>query len=57
MPNARLHDGARVFDRLHGPYTTVVGSSEGVRILVRPDGYVGDIGKLHCAEYGEPTQE
>jgi 2-polyprenyl-6-methoxyphenol hydroxylase-like FAD-dependent oxidoreductase len=56
MPDARLADGSRLFDHLRGPHATELVSSEGARILIRPDGYIASIGAAPCAEYaGEPT--
>jgi 2-polyprenyl-6-methoxyphenol hydroxylase-like FAD-dependent oxidoreductase len=56
MPDARLNDGSRLFDRLRGPHATELVTPEGPRILIRPDGYIASIGAPHCAEYaGEPT--
>jgi len=58
MPDARLDAGGRLFDRLRGTHATEVVMSGGVRILVRPDGYIASIGEAHCAEYaGEATRE
>jgi 2-polyprenyl-6-methoxyphenol hydroxylase-like FAD-dependent oxidoreductase len=56
MPDARLADGSRLFDRLRGTHATELATREGPRILIRPDGYIAHIGAAHCAEYaGEPT--
>jgi 2-polyprenyl-6-methoxyphenol hydroxylase-like FAD-dependent oxidoreductase len=56
MPDARLADGSRLFDHLRGPHATELVTSQGPRILIRPDGYIAHIGAAHCAEYaGEPT--
>ena len=56
MPDARLADGRRLFDHLRGPHATELVTSEGPRILIRPDGYIASIGAAPCAEYaGEPT--
>jgi 2-polyprenyl-6-methoxyphenol hydroxylase-like FAD-dependent oxidoreductase len=56
MPDARLDDGSRLFDRLRGPHATELVTSEGARILIRPDGYIAQIGSTHVAEYaGAPT--
>ena len=56
MPDARLDDGARLFDRLRGPHATELVTSEGPRILIRPDGYIAHIGARQFVDYaGEPT--
>jgi 2-polyprenyl-6-methoxyphenol hydroxylase-like FAD-dependent oxidoreductase len=58
MPNSRLDDGARLFDRLRGSHATELVTPEGPRILIRPDGYIAHIGSTHFAEYaGEPTRQ
>jgi 2-polyprenyl-6-methoxyphenol hydroxylase-like FAD-dependent oxidoreductase len=58
MPDARLDDGGRLFDRLRGPHATELVTREGPRILVRPDGYIAHIGSSRFAEYaGEPTRQ
>ena len=57
MPDARLEDGSRLFDRMRGPHATVVETPGGARILVRPDGYIASIGTAEVAEYtGVPTR-
>ena len=57
MPDARLNDGSRLFDRLRGSHATEFVTPEGPRILIRPDGYIAHIGLTHFAEYaGEPTR-
>jgi 2-polyprenyl-6-methoxyphenol hydroxylase-like FAD-dependent oxidoreductase len=56
MPDALLADGARVFDCLRGGRPVELALSEGLRILIRPDGYIAHIRNTRCAEYaGEPT--
>ncbi len=58
MPDARLDDGSRLFDRLRGSHATELVTPEGFRILIRPDGYIAHIGSTHSAEYaGGPTRE
>ena len=58
MPDARLDDGSRLFDRLRGSHATELVTPEGPRILIRPDGYIAHIGSTHSAEYaGEPTRQ
>jgi 2-polyprenyl-6-methoxyphenol hydroxylase-like FAD-dependent oxidoreductase len=57
MPDARLEDGSRLFEHMRGPHATELDTREGLRILVRPDGYVAHIGSTHFAEYaGLPTR-
>jgi 2-polyprenyl-6-methoxyphenol hydroxylase-like FAD-dependent oxidoreductase len=48
MPDVRLADGTRLFAHLQGIHATEATTREGVRILIRPDGYIASIG-------GEPT--
>jgi 2-polyprenyl-6-methoxyphenol hydroxylase-like FAD-dependent oxidoreductase len=58
MPDARLDDGSRLFDRLRGRHATELVTPGGPRILIRPDGYIAHIGSTHFAEYaGEPTRQ
>lgn len=58
MPDRRLKDNSRLFDRLRGSHATEIVTPEGPRILIRPDGYIAHIGTTHFAEYaGEPTRE
>ena len=57
MPDARLDDGSRLFDRMRGPQATAVVMRNGTRILVRPDGYIASIGGAEVEEYaGEATR-
>lgn len=57
MPDAKLDDGKKLFDHLRGSHATELVTPEGVRILIRPDGYIAHIGSTHFAEYaGEPTR-
>jgi 2-polyprenyl-6-methoxyphenol hydroxylase-like FAD-dependent oxidoreductase len=57
MPDARLEDGSRLFDRMRGPHATVVVTPDGAKFLVRPDGYIASIGSEEVAEYaGEKTR-
>ena len=44
MPDMRLADGTRLFEHSHGGHPTEVTTREGVRILIRPDGYIASIG-------------
>jgi 2-polyprenyl-6-methoxyphenol hydroxylase-like FAD-dependent oxidoreductase len=58
MPDARLEDGSRLFDHLRGHHATELVTPQGLRILIRPDGYIAHIGSTHFAEYaGQPTQQ
>jgi 2-polyprenyl-6-methoxyphenol hydroxylase-like FAD-dependent oxidoreductase len=58
MPDARLDDGKRLFDHFRGGHATELVTTEGLRILIRPDGYIAHIGSTHFAAYaGEPTRE
>jgi 2-polyprenyl-6-methoxyphenol hydroxylase-like FAD-dependent oxidoreductase len=57
MPDVRLADGSRLFEHLRGTHATEFVTAEGPRILIRPDGYIAQIGMHHCSEYaGEPTR-
>ena len=57
MPDIRLADGSRLFEHLRGPRATEIATTEGPRILIRPDGYIAHIGEEQFREYaGEPTQ-
>lgn len=58
MPDGRLDDGSRLFDRLRGGHATEIVTPQGPRILIRPDGYIAHIGTSPCPEYaGELTRE
>jgi len=58
MPDALLDDGKRLFDHMRGTHAAELVTTEGLRILIRPDGYIAHIGSTHFAEYaGEPTCE
>lgn len=58
MPDARLADGSRLFNRLRGSHATELVTPGGPRILIRPDGYIAHIGSTHFAMYaGEPTRQ
>lgn len=58
MPDGRLKDNSRLFDHLRGGHATEIVTPDGLRILIRPDGYIAHIGTAHFAEYaGEPTRE
>jgi 2-polyprenyl-6-methoxyphenol hydroxylase-like FAD-dependent oxidoreductase len=56
MPNLQLDDGAMLFDRMRGTHATEVVTATGVRILIRPDGYIASIGTRRIEKYaGEST--
>ena len=56
MPDIKLDDGSRLFEHMHGPHATEIVTTEGQRILIRPDGYIAQIGEKHFSEYaGQPT--
>ena len=58
MPDRRLEDNSRLFDHMRGTHATEVLTPEGLRILIRPDGYIAHIGTTHFAEYaGQATRE
>ena len=57
MPDIPLEDGSRLFEHMRGTHATELNTTEGPRILIRPDGYIGHIGEEHFGEYaGEPTK-
>jgi 2-polyprenyl-6-methoxyphenol hydroxylase-like FAD-dependent oxidoreductase len=57
MPDLQLEDGTRLFDHLRGHHATEFVTTEGPRVLVRPDGYIAHIGTTHFSEYaGAPTR-
>jgi 2-polyprenyl-6-methoxyphenol hydroxylase-like FAD-dependent oxidoreductase len=57
MPDVPLSDGSRLFEHMRGPHATEFITTEGPRILIRPDGYVAYIGRERFREYaGEPTK-
>jgi 2-polyprenyl-6-methoxyphenol hydroxylase-like FAD-dependent oxidoreductase len=57
MPNLLLANGNMLFDEMRGTHATEVRTRTGVRILVRPDGYIGSIGIQANEEYaGERTR-
>jgi 2-polyprenyl-6-methoxyphenol hydroxylase-like FAD-dependent oxidoreductase len=58
MPDMCLKDGTRLFDHLRGGHASEFVTPEGHRILIRPDGYIAQIGSERFGEYaGEPTRE
>jgi len=57
MPDGRVNDG-RLFDYLRGGHATEIVTPGGLRILVRPDGYIAHIGTTSFSEYaGQPTRQ
>ena len=58
MPNLMLADRTNLFDQMRGIHATEVVTQNGVRILVRPDGYISSIGTRPTEKYaGEITRE
>jgi 2-polyprenyl-6-methoxyphenol hydroxylase-like FAD-dependent oxidoreductase len=56
MPDRKLADGSRLFEHSQGGHATEVTMRDGVRILIRPDGYIASIGAEPTPVYmGEPT--
>ena len=56
MPNLQLANGSQLFDEMRGTQATEVVTRKGVRILIRPDGYIASIGRRSIEEYaGERT--
>jgi 2-polyprenyl-6-methoxyphenol hydroxylase-like FAD-dependent oxidoreductase len=56
MPDRRLTDGSRLFEHLRGCHATELSIGDGLRILIRPDGYIAHIGSEQFGEYaGRPT--
>ena len=57
MPNLQLANGNKLFDEMRGTHPTEIVTKAGVRILVRPDGYIASIGAQPTEEYaGEQTR-
>ncbi|HEY1745023.1 MAG TPA: FAD-dependent monooxygenase [Granulicella sp.] len=57
MPDILLADGSRLFDHMRGPHATDFATTEGPRILIRPDGYIAHIGQKQFKEYAGETTE
>jgi 2-polyprenyl-6-methoxyphenol hydroxylase-like FAD-dependent oxidoreductase len=56
MPDVRLADNTRLFERMRGTHATEFVMRDGKRILIRPDGYIASIGAAPITSYaGEPT--
>jgi 2-polyprenyl-6-methoxyphenol hydroxylase-like FAD-dependent oxidoreductase len=51
MPDLRLADGTKLFQHLRGPHATELITANGLRVLIRPDGYIAHIGSTHFVEY------
>ena len=51
MPNRNLANGETLFQRMRSRHATVCSVSDGTYILVRPDGYIADIGPRRFNEY------
>ena len=57
MPDVVLADGTRLFEHLRGGHTTEFITTDGPRILIRPDGYIAHIALEEFAGYaGGPTK-
>jgi hypothetical protein len=50
MPDVRLEDGSRLFEKMRGTPATELETPVG-RILIRPDGYIASIGGAESREY------
>jgi hypothetical protein len=56
MPDVRLADGTRLFEKMRGTHATEFVMRDGKRILIRPDGYIASIDAAPITSYaGEPT--
>ena len=57
MPDVRLADNTRLFERMRGTHATEFVMRDGRRILIRPDGYIASIGgpPVTSPYAGEPT--
>ncbi len=53
MPDMRLDDGGRLFERMRGPHATELVTPDGMRIFIRPDGYVAHIGRARFAHFAD----
>ncbi len=51
MPDRRLADGSRLFERLQSCHATMLVADRQPHILIRPDGYIGHIGSEKLLEY------
>jgi 2-polyprenyl-6-methoxyphenol hydroxylase-like FAD-dependent oxidoreductase len=57
MPNLRITDETSLFDLMRGTHATEVIMPTGIRVLIRPDGYVASIGSQAIGRYaGESTR-
>ena len=58
VADGRLKDGRRLYDFLRNPSATQLARSDGIRVLVRPDGYVAELGTRPVSHYaGRPVQQ
>ncbi len=58
MPDGKLPDGRRVFDVLRHANATQFTRADGLKILVRPDGYIARISTDDTSEYaGAPVMK
>ena len=51
MPDGRSKSGQRIFDALRHPGATQLTRADGLKVLVRPDGYIASIGADDVDEY------
>ena len=51
MPDGRLKNGQRIFEALRHPAATQITRDDGLKVLVRPDGYIASIGRTDIDEY------
>jgi 2-polyprenyl-6-methoxyphenol hydroxylase-like FAD-dependent oxidoreductase len=58
MQDGRLKSGQRIFDVLRHPGATQLTRDDGIKVLVRPDGYIASLGRDDVEEYaGLPVQK
>jgi 2-polyprenyl-6-methoxyphenol hydroxylase-like FAD-dependent oxidoreductase len=58
VPDRELRCGRRLYDFLRNPCATQLLYADGTRVLVRPDGYVAEIGKRAITDYaGRAVQQ
>jgi 2-polyprenyl-6-methoxyphenol hydroxylase-like FAD-dependent oxidoreductase len=55
MPDLRLCDGTRLFEAMRGTHATELVTEEGPHLLIRPDGYIAQIGSKQFREYAGGT--
>lgn len=51
MPDFKLSNGSRLFEQLRHPHPTQLMKRNGEFILIRPDGYIGEIGTREIKSY------